>query len=40
MNYDFRHPVYAKIQDNFSRNTSDLSDQMSDKDKHNLRFYI
>lgn len=36
MNYDFRHPVYAKIQDSFSSNTSDLSDQMSDKDKHNL----
>jgi hypothetical protein len=36
MNYDFRHPVYAKIQDSFSSNTSDLSDQMSEKDKHNL----
>jgi hypothetical protein len=36
MDYDFRHPVYAKIQDNFSRNTSDLSDQMSYEDKHNL----
>lgn len=36
MDYDFRHPVYAKIQDNFSRNTSGLYDQMSDKDKHNL----
>lgn len=36
MNYDFRHPVYAKIQDSFSSNTSDLSDQMSSTDKHNL----
>ena len=36
MNYDFRHPVYAKIQDSFSSNASDFSDQMSDKDKHNL----